>query len=43
MIEGAIDFFALAGCEKILGSVYSSFSDMAALYGKIDLILAKAH
>lgn len=43
MIEGAIDFFALARCEKILGSVYSSFSDIAALYGKIDLILAKAH
>lgn len=43
MIEAAIDFFALSRCEKILGSVYSSFSDIAALYGKAELILAKAH
>ena len=43
MIEAAIDFFALSRCKKILGSVYSSFSDIAALYGKAELILAKAH
>lgn len=41
MIEAAIDFFALSRCEKILGSVYSSFSDIAALYGKAELIQAK--
>ena len=41
MREAAIDFFAIASCSKILGSVYSSFSDIAALYGQSELIQIK--
>ncbi len=40
MIHGAADFFALSLCSQILGSVASSFSEMAARYGNIPLILA---
>ena len=40
MIEAAIDFFALARCSKIIGSVGSSFSDYAAEYGGCPLVLA---
>jgi hypothetical protein len=41
MKEAAIDFFCLARCPKILGSVYSSFTDLAALYGSCELVLAR--
>jgi hypothetical protein len=41
MKDGVIDFFSLTMCPKILGSVYSSFTDMAALYSGSELILAK--
>jgi len=40
MIHGVADFFALSLCSQILGSVGSSFSEMAARYGNIPLILA---
>ena len=40
MIEAAIDFFSLARCSRIVGSVGSSFSDYAAEYGGSELILA---
>lgn len=40
MVEGAIDFFALAMCKRILGSFYSSFTEMAALYGDSKLAIA---
>jgi hypothetical protein len=39
-VKGAIiDFVNLANCSKIIGTRYSSFSEMAALYGGVDLIL----
>lgn len=37
MISGAADFFALAKCSRIWGSVGSSFSEIAARYGSIPL------
>jgi hypothetical protein len=43
MVEGAIDFFALARCQTLLGSYYSSFTEIAALYGDSKLVIAKAH
>jgi hypothetical protein len=42
MIEGAIDFFALARCQTLLGSYYSSFTEIAALYGDTKLVIAIA-
>jgi hypothetical protein len=36
MIQGVADFFALAKCTQLLGSTASSFSEMAAKYGKIE-------
>jgi hypothetical protein len=33
MLHGVVDFFALAKCQEILGSYWSSFSDIAARYG----------
>jgi hypothetical protein len=39
-VKGAIqDFINLANCSKIIGTKYSSFSEMAALYGNIPLII----
>ncbi len=40
MIHGVADFFALAKCSKIWGSVHSSFTEIAARYGNrwFDLI-----
>jgi hypothetical protein len=37
MLEGAAVFFYLASSEKILGSVASSFSELAAVYGMCEL------
>lgn len=36
MIQGVADFFALAKCTQIWGSYSSSFSDIAARYGKLE-------
>lgn len=33
MVNGLIDFFALAKCPRIIGSAHSSFSEMAVAYG----------
>ena len=39
-VKGAIsDFVNLANCSKIIGTKHSSFSDMAALYGNINLVV----
>jgi hypothetical protein len=39
-VKGAIiDFVNLATCSKIIGTKHSSFSEMAALYGDVELIL----
>lgn len=40
MKEAVIDFFSLSRCPRILGSVSSSFSELAALYGNSTLELA---
>jgi hypothetical protein len=37
MLHGVLDFFALSKCSKILGSYWSSFSEIAASYGNIKL------
>lgn len=37
MIHAVVDFFALAKCTELWGSYWSSFSEIAARYGKIDL------
>ena len=38
-VKGALqDFVSLSNCSKIIGTKYSSFSEMAALYGNIELI-----
>ncbi len=39
MLHAATDFFALSKCPKILGSVGSSFSEIAARYGDCSLEL----
>lgn len=39
--EGVVDFFCLSRCSEILGSYYSSFSEMAALYGDVPLTIMK--
>lgn len=36
MIQGVADFFALSKCTCVWGSYYSSFSEMAGRYGKIE-------
>jgi len=39
-VKGALqDFVSLSKCSKIIGTKYSSFSEMAALYGGIELIV----
>lgn len=39
-IEGAVvDLFALSRCDRIIGSYYSSYSEIAAEIGHIDLII----
>jgi hypothetical protein len=40
MKEAMIDFFSLARCPSILGSFYSSFTEIAALYGNSRLEFA---
>jgi hypothetical protein len=40
MKEAVIDFFCLTRCPRILGSFYSSFSEIAALYGGSNLEMA---
>ncbi len=40
MKEAVIDFFCLTRCSSILGSFYSSFSEIAALYGGCKLEFA---
>lgn len=35
--EGMLDFYCLSRCSEILGSYYSSFSEMAAAYGGVPL------
>jgi len=35
--EGMVDFYSLSRCSEILGSYYSSFSEMAAAYGDVPL------
>jgi len=38
-VKGAtIDFLNLSNCSKIIGTRYSSFSEMAGLYGDVELI-----
>lgn len=39
MIEAVVDFFAIASCPRIYGSYASSFSEMAAAYGKAELVV----
>lgn len=39
MIHGVVDFFALSRCTEIWGSYASSFSEIAAKYGGIDLVI----
>lgn len=41
MQSALLDFLALSRCSKILGSYDSSFSHMAALYGKVPLVVIK--
>lgn len=41
MISGVTDFFALSKCPTILGSVASSFSEVAAWYGDCHLELVR--
>jgi hypothetical protein len=36
-----MDFICLSSCSEILGSYYSSFSEMAAMYGGIELRIVK--
>ena len=39
-VKGALqDFVSLSKCSKIIGTKYSSFSEMAALYGGIELVV----
>ena len=39
-VRGALqDFVSLSNCSKIIGTRYSSFSEMAALYGGIELVI----
>lgn len=40
MIQGVADLFALSKCSKIIGSYWSSFSEIAAKYGAIPLEIA---
>lgn len=42
MIEAVAVFFTLASCQMILGSVNSSFSEIARDYGGAELILVRA-
>jgi hypothetical protein len=35
--EALIDFYCLSRCSEILGSYYSSFSEMASMYGDVPL------
>lgn len=39
MVQGVADFFALTKCKEIWGSYASSFSEIAARYGKADLVV----
>jgi hypothetical protein len=39
MMDAMLDFFCLTRCSRILGSQYSSFNEIAALYGKSHLEL----
>ena len=41
MQHALADFLALSKCSKILGSYDSSFSEMAALYGNVPLVVIK--
>jgi hypothetical protein len=35
--DAVVDFFCLSRCSEIIGSYYSSFSEMAAMYGEVPL------
>jgi hypothetical protein len=35
--DAVVDFFCLSNCSEIIGSYYSSFSEMAAMYGDVPL------
>lgn len=39
--DALIDLYSLARCKKIIGSYFSSFSDVAAWWGNIDKIIIK--
>jgi len=39
--EAMLDFYCLSRCSEILGSYYSSFSEMAAAYGGVPLRVMK--
>jgi hypothetical protein len=41
MQDALLDFMALSKCSKILGSYDSSFSEMAALFGNVPLVVIK--
>lgn len=41
MQDALVDFLALSYCSKVLGSYDSSFSEMAALYGNVPLVVIK--
>lgn len=36
IVDAMIDLTNLASCKKIYGSYYSSFSDVAAIWGNIE-------
>lgn len=40
--EGMLDFYCLSRCSEIVGSYYSSFSEMAAMYGGVELRIMKS-
>lgn len=41
MQEGFLDFLSLADCQTIVSSFYSSFADLASMYGKSSFIRLK--
>jgi len=39
--EAVVDFYCLSRCSEILGSYYSSFSEMSAMYGDVPLTILR--
>jgi len=40
--EAVLDFYCLSRCTEIVGSCYSSFSEMAAMYGGVELRIMRS-